>query len=220
MRFAVALLIGLVSANKDDTTAVWGLTSTNSEKANAGTQVSYGGYSTDAANARPPYRSNYLQQSDSDSSDSDSDDEDVQAGTDVRFDTFPVGLDKSTVYERVITPRFSQDTDDIFMRSMIATYAHEEKSEVKEHDDGTKTGGEPTGRFWMSKDDATSAAREVLSTHKGLNGAALDQYLATFLDKSWGHFDVNQTGWIEVIKMPQFCRFLASDQYMSLKESG
>lgn len=185
----------------------------------------YAGYSTDAANARPPYRSNYLQQQESDSdsddsSDSDSGDEDVQTAIDARFDTFPVGLDKSSFYERVITPRFSQDTDDIFMRSMIAQYAHEEKSEVVEHDNGTKTGGEPTGRFWMNKDDATLAAREVLSTHKGLNGAALDQYLATFLEKAWGHFDVNKTGWIEVIKMPQFCRFLASDQWMSLKESG
>ena len=106
------------------------------------------------------------------------------------------------------------------MRSMIKTYAHEEKSKVVEHDDGTKTGGEPTGRFWMNKEDALSAAREVLGTHKGLKGNALDSYIATFFDKAWRHFDVNQSGWIEVIKMPQFCRFLASDQWMSLKESG
>jgi hypothetical protein len=138
----------------------------------------------------------------------------------LRFDAFPVGLDKSTVYERVITPMFSQDTDDIFMRSMIATYAHEEKSKVVEHDDGTKSGGEPTGKFWMNEADAFSAAKEVLGTHKGLSGGALDQYLATFFAKAWGHFDVNKSGWIEVIKMPQFCRFLASDQWMSLKESG
>jgi len=129
-------------------------------------------------------------------------------------------LDKSTVYERVITPRFSQDTDDIFMRSMIKTYAHEEKSKVVEHDDGTKSGGEPTGNFWMSKEDAMSAANEVLATHKGLGGGSLDQYLGTFFDKAWKHFDVNLNGWIEVIKMPQFMRFLASDQWMSLKESG
>merc|ERR1712188_136712 len=101
------------------------------------------------------------------------------------FDTFPVGLDKSSFYERVITPRFSQDTDDIFMRSMIATYAHEEKSEVVKHDDGSTTGGEPTGKFWMNKDDAMAAAKEVLGTHKGLAGPALDQYLATFFAKAW-----------------------------------
>ena len=222
MRLAIALLLGLVSA--DDTTAIWGLTSTNSEKANAETQITFGNHATDQANARPPMRSHVQMDesesdSSSDSSDSDSD-EDLQTTSDARFDTFPVGLDKSSVYERVITPRFSQDTDDLFMRSMIATYAHEEKSEIKEHDDGTKSGGEPTGRFWMNKEDAMSAAREVLNTHKSLSGATLDQYLATFFNKAWGHFDVNQSGWIEVIKMPQFMRFLASDQWVSLGESG
>ena len=149
-------------------------------------------------------------------SESESDDEEVQT----QFDTIPVGYDGAHFYERVIPERFSKDTDDIFMRSMITAYAHEEKSKVVEHDDGTKTGGEPTGKFWMNKEDALSAAKEVLGTHKGLAGAALDQYIATFFDKAWGHFDVNKTGWIEVIKMPQFCRFLASDQWMSLKESG
>jgi len=221
MKLVVALFIGLVAA--DDTTAVWGLTSTNTEKSNAATQQTYAGYSTDAANARPPYRSSFVQQSDSDSddsSDSDSGDEDVQAKSDLRFDTFPVGISGSQVYERVVTPRFSSDSDDIFMRSMIATYAHEEKTEVVKHDDGSTTGGEPSGRFWMNKDDTTAAAKEVLATHKGLTGEGLDSYLATFFNKTWGHFDVNQTGWLEVIKMPQFMRFLASDQWMSLKESG
>merc|ERR1719281_2273107 len=110
MRFAVALLIGLVSA--DDTTPVWGLTSTNSEKENSGTQIGFGNYATDAANARPPMRSHVqVADSDSDSDSSDSGDEDVQTSVDARFDAFPVGLDKSTLYERVITPRFSADTD-------------------------------------------------------------------------------------------------------------
>ena len=156
------------------------------------------------------------QAAESESESSESDDEEVQT----QFDTIPVGYDGAHFYERQIPERFSKDTDDIFMRSMITAYAHEEKSKVVEHDDGTKTGGEPTGKFWMNKEDALSAAREVLNTHKGLAGAALDQYIATFFDKAWGHFDVNKTGWIEVIKMPQFCRFLASDQWMSLKESG
>ena len=48
----------------------------------------------------------------------------------------------------------------------------------------------------------------------------LDDYVTTYFNKAWGHFDVNQTGFIEVIKMPQFMRFLCSDQYMSLGESG
>merc|ERR1712238_131459 len=81
------------------------------------------------------------------------------------------------------------------MRSMIEQYALEEKTKVVEHDDGTKSGGEPSGKFWMNKEDALSASKEVLNTHKGLAGAALDQYIATFFDKAWGHFDVNKGGW-------------------------
>ena len=105
-------------------------------------------------------------------------------------------------YERITTPRFSQDGDDIFMRSMIEQYALEEKSKIVEHDDGTKTGGEPTGKFWMDYNTSKAAASEVLGTHKGLHGAALQTYLDTYYDKAWRHFDVNQSGTIEVIKMP------------------
>jgi len=127
---------------------------------------------------------------------------------------------EATYYERVTTPRFSADTDDIFMRSMIEAYALEERTKVIEHSDGLKTGGEPSGKFWMNQASALAASKEVLATHKGLSGKMLDDYTNTYFAKAWGHFDVNQTGFIEVIKMPQFMRFLCSDQYMSLGESG
>ena len=110
-------------------------------------------------------------------------------------------------YERVVPARFSADSDDIFMRSMIQNYAMEEKT----------ADGVPSGRFWMNESITRAAAREVLETHKGLSGSKLNEYLETYFQKAWGHFDVNRTGLIEVIKMPQFMRFLASDQYMSLQ---
>ena len=110
-------------------------------------------------------------------------------------------------YERVVPARFAADSDDIFMRSMIKNYAMEEKTA-----DGT-----PSGHFWMNESITRAAAREVLETHKGLSGPKLDAYLDTYFGKAWGHFDVNRTGLVEVIKMPQLMRFLASDQYMSLQ---
>jgi len=110
-------------------------------------------------------------------------------------------------YKRVVPDRFSSDTDDIFMRSMISNYALEEKTKEDV----------PTGKFWMNEATTRAAASEVLATHKGLNGGALQKYLDTYFAKAWGHFDVNRTGTVEVIKMPQFMRFLASDQYMSLQ---
>ena len=123
-------------------------------------------------------------------------------------------------YERVVTPHFSADDDDIFMRSMIKKYAVEERTDHDVLDDGTKVGGEPTGKFWMTQATTLAAAKEVLNTHKGLSGAALTAYLDTYFAKAWEHFDVNKKGQIEVIKSPQFMRFLASDQFMSLGESG
>merc|ERR1719243_325997 len=118
------------------------------------------------------------------------------------------------------TPFDHEATYYIFMRSMIEQYALEERNKITEHDNGLKTGGEPNGKFWMNQAAPLAAAKEVLGTHKGLSGKLLDDYINTYFAKAWGHFDVNQTGYVEVIKMPQFMRFLCSDQYMQLGESG
>lgn len=123
-------------------------------------------------------------------------------------------------YERVVTPHFATDGDDIFMRSMITKYAVEERTDSDILPDGMKVGGEATGKFWMTQATTLAAAKEVLNTHKGLSGDALNAYVDTYFKKAWDHFDVNQVGQVEVIKMPQFMRFLASDQFMSLGESG
>ena len=95
-------------------------------------------------------------------------------------------------YERVTPLRFAADEDDIFMRSMIQNYALEAKTKE----------GEPSGKFWMNESTTRAAAAEVLETHKGLKGDDLKLYLDTYFKKAWGHFDVNQTGYVEVIKMP------------------
>ena len=109
-------------------------------------------------------------------------------------------------YSRVIPAHFSADSDDLFMRSMLNVYAQEGK-----HKDGS-----PNGAFTLNEASARAAAREVLATHKGLNGAALKTYLDTYFPKAWAHFDVNRGGAVEVYKMPQFMRFLASDQSLNL----
>merc|ERR1711957_923485 len=123
-------------------------------------------------------------------------------------------------YERKVTSNFASDSDDIFMRSMITKYAHEKRTSIEELDDGSKIGGEPTGSFWMGKKDMFRAAKEVMGTHKGLSGAALDDYLETYFDRAWSNFDVNGDGSLEVLKSPMFMRFLASDQTMQLGESA
>ena len=121
---------------------------------------------------------------------------------------FPAGQHEQEgagAYNRAIPARFSADSDDIFMRSMIKNYALE----------GKNKDGSPNGQFWIDEAGARAAATEVLATNKGMK-TGKKAYLNTYFAKAWGHFDVNRTGKIEVIKMPQFMRFLASDQQMYL----
>ena len=147
----------------------------------------------------------FLQQSESDSSDDE--EENVQLAGDYFVPGFS-GAIGASAYSRATPERFSADTDDIFMRSMINNYA----LEAKDKD------GLPTGAFWVDEFAAKAAASEVLCTHKKICGDELASYLATYFSKAWGHFDVNRTGYVEVIKMPQLVRFLASDQYFQFME--
>ena len=209
---------------------VWQLSSVLGHRDDSTVQKDYGDYSTTAANGRPPYKSTVQIESDSESSDSESDDEheNVAINSDKVIDKNPIYNAWESVkdgaadgkYERVVTSNFASDSDDIFMRSMITKYAHEKRTPIEELDDGTKIGGEPTGSFWLGKKDMFRAAKEVMGTHKGLSGDALSTYLDTYFDRAWGNFDVNGDGAVEVIKAPQFMRFLASDQGMSLGESA
>jgi hypothetical protein len=125
MKFAVAALIAAVSA--DDTTKVWELSSVKDHSFDAGQQITFGDAATASANARPPYRSNAQIDDSSDSSDSDSSDEGeaVQVAGDY-YSPAESGKAFNGEYERAIPARFSADTDDLFMRSMITTYALEE----------------------------------------------------------------------------------------------
>ena len=113
-------------------------------------------------------------------------------------------LDKK--YERVVPSHFAEASDDLFMRSMIKTYALE----------GKNKDGSPNGQFFMDEATTRAASSEVLETHKGLKGGAKNDYLKTYFPRTWAHFDVNKTGKVGVEVMPQFMRFLASDQTLSL----
>jgi len=113
-------------------------------------------------------------------------------------------LDKK--YERVVPSHFAEASDDLFMRSMIKTYALE----------GKNKDGSPNGQFFMDEATTRAASGEVLETHKGLKGGAKADYLKTYFPRTWAHFDVNKSGKVGVEVMPQFMRFLASDQTLSL----
>ena len=109
-------------------------------------------------------------------------------------------------YERVPPEHFAAGTDDLFMRSMIMNYAQEGKDKE----------GAPNGQFFMTAAQTKAAAAEVLGSHKSLDGPAKAEYLKTYFPRTWADFDVNKQGFVGVETMPQFMRFLASDQQLSL----
>ena len=119
------------------------------------------------------------------------------------------GADTAGGYKRVVPERFSEERDDLLMESIIEKYARE-----------IKVQGKLTGVMMLNLDDAKALAAEVLGSHKGLDGPAKAEYLKTYFPRTWAHFDVNKAGMIGVESMPQFMRFLASDQNLSLGESG
>ena len=106
---AVAALLGLVSAK--DTTTVWSLPSVLADRDSQVLQNYYGDFSTNRANNRPPMRTHVQMNTDSDSESSDDEQENVQYG--------PADSGRADGYVRVTPERFSADSDDIFMRSMI-----------------------------------------------------------------------------------------------------
>ena len=73
LTLATAALIGLVSA--DDTRTVWSLQSVQDHRSDSVFQHTFGDYATEAANARPPYRSHVQEDSEDDDSSSSSDED-------------------------------------------------------------------------------------------------------------------------------------------------
>merc|ERR1712031_90130 len=87
-------------------------------------------------------------------------------------------------YLRVIPAHFTTGTDDIFMRSMVKTYAIEEKECEHDADDRPIADKcKPTGLYFLNEAGAKAAAKEVLATHKGLTGDALKTYLDTYFPR-------------------------------------
>ena len=109
------------------------------------------------------------------------------------------------VYERVVPAKYA-DGGDSFMASIIKNYALEGKNED----------GSPNGKFYMNKARTENAAKEVLKTHKKLDGKELDDYLKQYFARTWKHFDINSDDRLEADSMPMFMRFLASDQTLEL----
>ena len=83
--------------------------------------------------------------------------------------------------------------------------------------EGKNGDGSSNGKFTLRESSARAAASEVLGTHESREGAALADYLRTYLPHTWAHFDVSKVGRVSVEVLPQFIRFLAFDQTLSVE---
>ena len=63
----------------------------------------------------------------------------------------------------------------------------------------------------MDKKNTKAAAREILTKHKKLVGKDLDDYMNSYFERTWEHFDVNKDGMLDALDMTAFMKFLASD---------
>ena len=110
-------------------------------------------------------------------------------------------------YNRDIPERFTGDVAidsypvDKFTQSMLNTYAVESI-------DGKGKDPKPSGKFYLTKDNARKAGAEVLATHFGLKGAEGEKFLALRYDDAWNYYDVNKTGMIDAVGVSQFFRYL------------
>ena len=72
-------------------------------------------------------------------------------------------------------------------------------------------------QFWVNKDGALKAARELVQRNLKLQGQALEEYLNRNFGETWEHFDVLNKGIIEVEQMSSFYKTLLKDFTMSIQ---
>ena len=152
--------------------------------------------------------------SDSDSSSTSDDDasnlqlmdEDIDHSTEY-FAAGDQGMTPNGVeYIRTIPDQFNEDSDNKFMVKVLNDYALEQKTAK----------GEPSGVFKMDKAQCMALAKDVIGKVKGFQGKELDGFINQYFQRTFEHFDVNNTGLLDTLDMTAFMKYLASDQSIDL----
>jgi hypothetical protein len=105
-------------------------------------------------------------------------------------------------YERVIPERFSEESDDRLMNSLIGKYSIE-----------GETNGKPNGQFVLDRKAVQAVSEEVAGTHLKLTGAKNAAYVNERLAELWPKFDVNGVGYIEAARAAVLLRELVGNVY-------
>lgn len=115
-----------------------------------------------------------------------------------KFDNpFRVDSHKSVFYDREVPGRFSAESDDRLMNSLISKYALEGNSN-----------GKPNGHFFLNREGVTAVAKEVVQTHLGFKGEKLNSYLKQNLPGLWERYDVMGEGNLDADRVAVLLRQL------------
>ena len=111
-------------------------------------------------------------------------------------------------YVRTIPDQFNDESDNKFMKRIIDEYALEQKTDK----------GQPSGIFKLGKKETLNASKWIIGKVKNLEGKEkeLDAYMKQYFQRTWEHFDVNETGYLDALDMTAFMKYLASDQGIDL----
>ena len=111
-------------------------------------------------------------------------------------------------YDRKMPEHFQdKHLDDMFMHSMINNYAKE----------GRNPDGTANGKFYLDRDAGYQASKEVVTTHLGLVGDELKNYLDHNFDEAWDYYDVNHENLIEADRMSTLFRYLCHDANLNIQ---
>ena len=124
------------------------------------------------------------------------------------YDEFPGTEEGAPEYTREMPEHFANEhADDMFMNSMISKYAIEGRNK-----DGSKN-----GKFYLNKEAGHEAALEILHTHNGLSGEALQNYMTAWWDEAWEYYDVNRENKIEADRMTTLYRYLCKNARLGIE---
>ena len=94
------------------------------------------------------------------------------------------------------------------MKNVYNNYALEEKLDS----------GAPSGNFRMDKKQTMALGREMAAKVKKINGEELNKFMDQYFNRTWEHFDVNGSEFLDCNDMTSFIKYLTSDQMADLDD--
>lgn len=72
-------------------------------------------------------------------------------------------------------------------------------------------------QFWIDKNGAFAAGKEIAAKNLHLSGAKLDDYMNFNFGTLWDHYDVLNTGMVEIEQMSSFYKQLLKDNTINIQ---